>query len=105
ESNWGQTPSAAENRKWSLTPICMMLGTCIAGRKTPNDGKLEVDASIADRLAHAGAALHVRVYRSPGILEEGEAAPSRMHCTCNKAKVAGRHVHHFLESELFRRLT
>lgn len=67
-------------------------------RKTPGDGKLEITAAAAAALEPLGsrfpAAVDARV---------GEARLGTMPCTCRGADRP--HVHHFVESDLFRALS
>jgi hypothetical protein len=67
----------------------------VVSRKTPQDGKLEVSAEAAERLAAVGGALALV---SQG--REGTATLRSMECTCAKGAGTG-HVHHFVESDLF----
>jgi len=68
-------------------------------RKTPGDGRLEI-SEAAVRVARAlPAEFPLEV--------EGAAARARvtsMRCTCTKARAAGAHEHHFLESDALRAL-
>jgi hypothetical protein len=77
----------------------MLLFQTIVSRKTPLDGRLEIPASLADRLAASGEPLSVEVLgeQEPVQLEE-------MSCTCAKASVGGTHVHNFLASEILKSL-
>jgi hypothetical protein len=74
----------------------MRLGTCTVGRKTPLDGKLEIDEALAMELRSLG---ELRV--SVGAARAGTARVSSFPCTCAKAAARGAHEHFFLESELF----
>ena len=62
-------------------------------RKTPRDGKLEISASAAARLAPLAARMTVSW--------DGTTAPaelSELACTC--ARAGGAHHHHFLQSRI-----
>jgi hypothetical protein len=76
----------------------MLLEIRTVGRKTPDDGKLEVSDQTAQRLAILGDTISVRVGS-----QNGSAMLSSMRCSCGKGAAAG-HRHHFLEAELFRTL-
>lgn len=76
----------------------MLLELRTVSRKTPRDGKLEISAATAHRLAVLGAELAVQM---GGV--RGAGALISMPCTCAKS-ADGAHVHHFLQSELFRAL-
>lgn len=75
----------------------MLLLQTVVSRKTPLDGRLEIPASLADRLSESGESLSVSVAgdEEPVMLEE-------MACTC--AKGGGNHVHNFLASEILKSL-
>ena len=73
----------------------MLLELRTVSRKTPGDGKLEVTAATAQRLSTLGSTLPVLVGDA-----HGAAVMSELACTC--AKAGGAHVHHFLQSDLFR---
>lgn len=75
-----------------------VIDTVTVSRKTPRDGKLEVNATVALRLATLGSRL---VVAAAGSTANG--AVEEMACTCAKAAGAG-HVHHFLVSEVLRGL-
>jgi hypothetical protein len=68
-------------------------------RKTPLDGKLEISARAAERLAALGATFPVR---TPS--DEGTARLHEMSCTCAKGTSGGQHLHHFVESDVLRTL-
>jgi hypothetical protein len=74
------------------------------GRKTPLDGKIEISAADASRLAAPGPTRQLRLRGVPGE-HHGEVRISDMPCTCSRGAEGGAHHHHFLESELFRALT
>jgi hypothetical protein len=76
----------------------MLLELCTVSRKTPLDGKLEISPATASRLSVLGEEFTLR---SAG--REGPARLAELECTCAKAS-AGRHVHHFVQSELLRAL-
>jgi hypothetical protein len=67
------------------------------GRKTPNDGKLEISARMGQRLLEDGASIEVVLNgkRSSGHLEA-------MPCGCEKGGPG--HVHFFIQCELLREL-
>ncbi|MEP6689975.1 MAG: hypothetical protein ABJD07_02395 [Gemmatimonadaceae bacterium] len=67
-------------------------------RKTPLDGKLEIPAEAATLLL-AARSFHVTLENSTAL-----ARVSLLACSCAKANRSGEHQHHFLESELLRRL-
>lgn len=76
----------------------MLLEQRLVSRKTQVDGKLEVAAETATRLAALGSALVV-VARG----ERGGAQVESMACTC--AKRSGEpHVHHFVASPVLKSL-
>ena len=77
-------------------PAVLLLQTVVS-RKTPLDGRLEIPASLADRLASTGEPLSVVVggEEEPVHLEE-------MSCTCAKAAAGAAHVHSFLSSEILK---
>lgn len=77
----------------------MLLETRQVSRKTPLDGKLEISAEAASRLATLGAEFTLV---SAGRTDIGRLRA--MTCTCAKM-ASGSHVHHFLESPLLRSLT
>jgi hypothetical protein len=68
-------------------------------RKTPLDGKLEISAGAAERMASLGPTFPVRTGSG-----EGLARLHVMSCTCEKAGSSGSHVHHFVESDILRAL-
>ena len=77
----------------------MLTVTTIVSRKTPLDGRLEVPASLADRLQATGVPL---VLALSGM--ESPVNVEAMACTC--AKGAGNnHEHHFLRAESLKALT
>jgi len=76
----------------------MLLEQRRVSRKTPLDGKLEISAASAARLAGLGAEFSLT---SAG--HQGSARLEALACTC--AKGAGeRHVHHFVASPLLKEL-
>ena len=77
----------------------MLLLQTVVSRKTPLDGRLEIPASLADRLSSTGEPLSVAVLgeQEPVQIEE-------MSCTCSKAAASGAHVHSFLSSEILKAL-
>ena len=72
----------------------MLTFTTSVSRKTPLDGRLEIPASLADRLLSSGEPLLLSVY---GVDEA--VSVEAMACTCAKAGRAGGHEHHFLTAE------
>ena len=78
----------------------MLILRTVVSRKTPRDGRLEITASLADRLLSLQAPLTVSVGG-----DEQAVQLEEIPCTCNKSSSAGRHVHHFLTSELLKALT
>ena len=77
----------------------MLLEHRQVSRKTQVDGRLEVSADTAVRLAALGSSLAV-VIRD----DSGSARIESMTCTC--AKRSGEpHVHHFVASPILRSLT
>lgn len=77
----------------------MLIFTTTVSRKTPIDGRLEISASLADRLLALDTPLSV----SMGGVEE-DVRVEEMQCTCSKASSSGQHVHHFLASEVLKSL-
>ena len=79
----------------------MVLEVRSVGRKTPVDGKLEISAETARRLASLGMPFPVKL---------GDATAAvllrEMSCTCATGGGDGTsgHTHHFLESALFKTL-
>jgi hypothetical protein len=83
----------------------MYLETRTVGRKTPQDGKLEIGKATAERLALLGATLRVSLMTgSPPNVASGPAAVSAMSCTCARSQATGIHEHLFLESPVLRSL-
>ena len=78
----------------------MLIVRTVVSRKTPGDGRLEIPASLADRLLSADAPLTLALGG-----DEYDVAVEEMSCTCNKAVNAGLHVHHFLASDVLKGLT
>ena len=76
----------------------MLTFTTNVSRKTPLDGRLEIPASLADRLTSSGEPLSLSLAGT----EEGVSVEA-MQCTCSKA--GGHHEHHFLAAELLRGLS
>jgi hypothetical protein len=76
----------------------MLTFTTTVSRKTPLDGRLEIPASLADRLLSLGEPLAVSMQG----IEEG-ASVEAMACTC--AKAGGNHEHHFLRAEALKTLS
>ena len=78
----------------------MLMLKTVVSRKTPRDGRLEITASLAERLLALDEPLTVAV----GGAQEG-AHVEEMPCTCSKVSSTGQHVHSFLTSELLKLLT
>jgi hypothetical protein len=76
----------------------MLLEHRPVSRKTPLDGKLEISAAAAERLAPLGAEFPLG---SAG--REGRGRLQSLPCTCTKGADGG-HIHHFVESPLLREL-
>jgi hypothetical protein len=70
----------------------MLTFTTNVSRKTPLDGRLEIPASLADRLSSSGEPLSLSLQGS-----EESVNVEAMACTCSKA--GGQHEHHFLAAE------
>jgi len=77
----------------------MVLFETVVSRKTPLDGRLEIPASLADRLSSTGEPLSIVV-----LGEEESVQLEEMSCTCAKAAAGGTHVHNFLSSEVLKSL-
>jgi hypothetical protein len=73
----------------------MLIETTEVSAKTPRDGKLELSAESATRLATLGSDFELI---APG--GAGRARLMDMLCTCAK-RAGAAHSHHFLESPLF----
>jgi hypothetical protein len=73
----------------------MLLDERTVSRKTPLDGRLEISAAAADRVAALGDEFAVV---SAG--REGRGRLLSLTCTCAKGSGDGSHVHHFVESPL-----
>jgi hypothetical protein len=76
----------------------MLTFTTSVSRKTPLDGRLEITASLADRLSSSGEPLSLSIQGS----EESVNVES-MACTC--ARAGGNHEHHFLAAESLKGLS
>ena len=77
----------------------MLLDERTVSRKTPLDGRIEISAAAADRLAPLGDEF--------ALVSAGRAGRGRLRslaCTCAKG-AGGDHVHHFVESPLLAQLT
>jgi hypothetical protein len=77
----------------------MLLDERTVSRKTPLDGRLEISAAAADRLAALGAEF--------ALVSAGRVGRGRLRalaCDCAKG-AGGGHVHHFVESPLLAALT
>lgn len=70
----------------------MLTFTTNVSRKTPLDGRLEIPASLADRLSSSGEPLSLSLQGT-----EESVNVEAMACTCSKA--SGHHEHHFLAAE------
>ena len=77
----------------------MLIEQRTVSRKTPLDGRLEISESSAEQLARLGETFSVRTAHG-----SGQARLHAMTCTCAKSGSTGRHVHHFVESDLLRAL-
>ena len=77
----------------------MVLFETVVSRKTPLDGRLEIPASLADRLSSTGEPLSIVV-----LGEQESVQLEEMSCTCAKAAAGGAHVHNFLSSEVLKSL-
>lgn len=77
----------------------MLLYRTRVSPKTPRDGKLEVSPRAAEQLSALPAPLEIVVNG-----ERGTAAVTTMECTCRKGEGGAAHTHHFLQSELLKRL-
>lgn len=77
----------------------MLVLKTVVSRKTPRDGRLEIPSSLADRLASAESPLVLSI----GGFEQA-AQVEAMPCTCAKSATTGKHVHHFLSSEILKSL-
>ncbi len=77
----------------------MLVFTTMVSRKTPIDGRLEITASLAERLLSLNTPLSVSV----GGADESVGV-EEMPCMCTKASSTGQHVHHFLSSEALKSL-
>ena len=72
----------------------MLLEQRVVSRKTPRDGRLEITAESAARLAALGSDFALAQGDA-----EGRARLHSMPCGCAKGATTG-HVHHFVESPL-----
>jgi len=73
--------------------------TIPVSRRTALDGRLEIPESLAQRLLSTGEPLTVDL--------RGDQVPvhvEEMPCTCTKVSSSGKHVHHFLSSEVLKSL-
>jgi hypothetical protein len=75
----------------------MFLERSRVSRKTPKDGKLEITEGAAALVSALSESFDVVVNG-----ERGAGSIDRMSCTCRGAENA--HTHHFLQSELLKRL-
>ena len=76
----------------------MITLSAIVSRKTPLDGRLEIPASLADRLSSSEQVLQLQVF---GV--EGAVSVEEMACTCSKA-AGPNHVHSFLAGDILKSL-
>ena len=77
----------------------MVLFETVVSRKTPLDGRLEIPASLADRLSSTGEPLSIVL-----LGEQESVQLEEMSCTCAKAAAGGAHMHSFLSSEVLKSL-
>jgi hypothetical protein len=82
-----------------MTPP-QLLETVTISRKTPGDGKVELQEETALQLEEVASEL-VGEVRGQSASADVEA----MDCTCAKAASRGAHRHFYLHCELFRQLT
>ena len=80
----------------------------VVGRKTPGDGRIEIEASLVEQLAAAPAASILMLLE--GTANAGAAARTAVRlrtidCACSKGTAQGVHSHVFLEAPEFRQLT
>ncbi|HSA56512.1 MAG TPA: nitronate monooxygenase [Gemmatimonadaceae bacterium] len=81
------------------------LGTITVGRKTPLDGKLEIDAEMAQVIgAYGYDVMYVVQAASGGETTSGLAKLTALACTCGQAGAGAAHTHHFLGSPPFKAL-
>ena len=78
----------------------MRLATLTVSHKTPMDGRLEITAEAAERLAQGGSATPLNTLVVMG--QRGAIAIASRACTCHGADEV--HEHYFLESELLKLL-
>ena len=76
----------------------MLTFTTSVSRKTPLDGRLEIPASLADRLQATGVPLVLAISGS-----ESPVNVEAMACTCTKG-AGSNHEHHFLRAESLKAL-
>ena len=77
----------------------MLTFTARVSRKTPLDGRLEITASLADRLLALETPLTVSLGGANETVHVEE-----MPCTCTKSASTGQHIHHFLTSDALKAL-
>lgn len=82
---------------WTVSGGYVLTFTTSVSRKTPLDGRLEIPASLADRLLSSGEPLALS-FQGTEVAANVEA----MACTC--AKAGGNHKHHFLAADVLREL-
>ena len=89
-----------------LDPGNRRLGTVTVGRKTPMDGKLEIDAEMARVIGAFGYdVMYVVRNEAGGETISGLAKLSALACTCGQTSAGAAHTHHFLGSQPFKALT
>lgn len=89
-----------------LDPGAKRLGSITVGRKTPLDGKLEIDADMARSIgAYGFDVMYVFRKESGGETTSGLAKLSALACTCGQTGAGAAHTHHFLGSHPFKGLT
>ena len=76
----------------------MILEHRTVSRKTPKDGMLEISSSTVSRLESMRDEIAI-------VLDGARGTGRLTEMACGCAKGDGRHVHHFLSSELLRALT
>lgn len=89
-----------------LDPGARRLGSITVGRKTPLDGKLEIEADMARLIGAFGYDVMYVFRKEPGgETTSGLAKLSALACTCGQAGAGAAHTHHFLGSAPFKGLT
>jgi len=100
QSGSGATPPPAAR----LGDEPLPLGTITVGRKTPNDGKLEIDAQMALAIGARGYDVMFVVRSAAGATTSGLAKLTALACTCGQTGAGAAHTHHFLASAPFKGL-